>query len=59
MYTINILWFSLSDFPRIIVRPILHAPEIDPYDEISFAQIVWVCSSSSEIYIGDKVVYIL
>jgi hypothetical protein len=42
---------------RILIRPILYAPEIDPYDEISFDQIVWVYNATGEIDIGEKVVY--
>jgi len=28
-------------YDEIIVRPELHAPEIDPYNKISLSQIIW------------------
>jgi hypothetical protein len=48
-------WRNNKD--KILIRPILHAPEIDPYDEISFDQIVLVYNATGEIDIGEKVVY--
>ena len=44
--------------PLITVRPQLHAPEIDPYDEIWLEQIVWTYGNE-ELEIGDKIVYIV
>jgi len=44
---------------KIIVRPYLHAPEIDPYDEISWEQITWVYNETWEIQLGEMVEYVL
>ncbi len=46
-----------SDFPRIIVRPYLHAPEIDFYDEVSLEQIEAIYGDKEYIDIGDKIIY--
>ncbi|MCF7835446.1 MiaB/RimO family radical SAM methylthiotransferase [Candidatus Gracilibacteria bacterium] len=40
----------------ITVRPQLHAPEIDPYDEIKLEQITGVFEDK-DLEIGDKIVY--
>lgn len=42
---------------EIVVRPVLHSPEIDNYDTILFEQIKWVYSQSWEIDIWTKIIY--
>ncbi len=44
---------------NLVVRPILHCPEIDEYDEISLKQVIWTFEKSNELAIGDKIVYIV
>jgi len=41
---------------EITVRPELHAPEIDPYDEIKLDQITWIFENK-ELEIWDKIIY--
>ncbi len=41
------------------VRPLLHCPEIDSYDNISLGQITWVENDKTELEIGDKIQYIV
>lgn len=41
------------------IRPLLHCPEIDPYDNISLDQITWVENDKTELEIGDKISYIV
>lgn len=41
------------------IRPLLHCPEIDSYDNISFDQITWVENDKTELEIGDKISYIV
>ena len=48
---------SHSTSPILIVRPWLHAPEIDSYDKISLHQIIEVFDEKNELEIGDKIVY--
>lgn len=51
-------WFKWTEEdPIIIVRPWLHAPEIDSYDEIKLNQIEWVYWESEELDIGSKIQY--
>lgn len=45
------------DNDEITVRPKLHAPEIDPYDEIKLNQITWKYWENSELEIWDKIIY--
>ncbi|HRX63878.1 MAG TPA: MiaB/RimO family radical SAM methylthiotransferase [Candidatus Absconditabacterales bacterium] len=46
-----------EDNPTIIVRPRLHAPEIDSYDKIKLNQIIGAYSESGELDIGVKIEY--
>ena len=41
----------------LVVRPILHCPEIDSYDEISLEQIVGKYGDEEALQIGDRIVY--
>jgi hypothetical protein len=41
----------------LTVRPRLHCPEIDSYDEISAKQIVGTFEKKNELEIGDKIMY--
>ncbi len=43
----------------LIVRPQLHCPEIDEYDEIELVQVTWVFDEKNELEIWDKIVYTL
>ena len=53
-----IMWFEWDESdPTIIVRPRLHAPEIDEYDEIKLKDIKWVFSDSTELDIWSKISY--
>lgn len=53
-----IMWFEWNESnPTIIVRPRLHAPEIDEYDEIKLKDIKWVFSDSTELDIWSKIQY--
>jgi hypothetical protein len=42
-----------------LVRPLLHAPEIDSYDEIGLKQVVEVFEGKKKLEIGDKIGYIV
>lgn len=46
-----------SSFPQLVVRPWLHCPEIDAYDEISIEQVVGSFEDKNELEIWDKIVY--
>jgi ribosomal protein S12 methylthiotransferase len=53
-----IMWFKWTESnPTIIVRPWLHAPEIDSYDEISLNKIIWAYSEDGELDVGVKIEY--
>lgn len=52
-----IMWIEKNNI--LIVKPLLHAPEIDPYDEISLDQITWVENNKLELEIGDKISYFI
>lgn len=41
----------------VVVRPALHCPEIDPYDTLPFAQVLWTFEAKDTLAIGDKIVY--
>lgn len=41
----------------VVVRPQLHAPEIDPYDEIKLEQITWKYWENPELNIWDLIIY--
>lgn len=56
------IWYIMGfkwteDNPTIIVRPWLHAPEIDSYDEISLDKIIWSYSEDGELDLGVKIQY--
>lgn len=56
----NIAWtFDHLSVSSLIVRPRLHCPEIDEYDEIGLEQVTWVFDEKNELEIGDKIVYTL
>ncbi len=42
---------------NLVVRPLLHCPEIDDVDEIELKQVTWVFDEKNELEIGDKIVY--
>ncbi len=42
---------------QFLVRDALHAPEIDPYDEISIENITWVYNDTWEVQLGTKILY--
>ncbi len=42
---------------KIVVRPYLHCPEIDPVDEIDFKNVKWVYNQTGEIEIWDLIEY--
>jgi hypothetical protein len=42
---------------KLTVRPWLHCPEIDGYDEISVGQVIEIYGKKSKLAIGDKIVY--
>jgi ribosomal protein S12 methylthiotransferase len=44
---------------KLTIRPRLHAPEIDSYDEISREQVLATFDSPTEANIGDRIVYIV
>jgi hypothetical protein len=63
-----IMWFKFPDpeksglrsaweSPTIIVRPWLHAPEIDSYDEISLDKVIWAYGEGGELDLGVKIEY--
>jgi hypothetical protein len=41
----------------LVVRPQLHCPEIDSYDEISLKQVLGTFEDKTELEIWDKIVY--
>jgi hypothetical protein len=41
----------------VIVRPYLHCPEIDEYDEISYDQVIWVYSDQGFINLWEMIQY--
>lgn len=43
--------------PTLVVRPWLHAPEIDAYDEIKVDAVTWVLDDEWNVDIGSKIVY--
>jgi len=42
---------------KLVVRPMLHCPEIDTVDEITLEQVIGVYEEKNELEIGDKIVY--
>jgi len=45
------------DNMNFVVRPILHAPEIDEYDILTLSQITGVCNENGELDIWEKIIY--
>lgn len=58
-YVMDIIHTSMSSKHSglLVVRPELHAPEIDPYDEIYPDQIIKVHNKTGKISIGEKITY--
>jgi len=53
-----VMWFKWREKdPTIIVRPWLHAPEIDSYDEIKLGDILEIHWDDDWIDIGSKILY--
>ena len=53
-----IMWFEWDEKnPVIIVRPWLHAPEIDEYDKITLKNIKWIFSDDENLDIWSKILY--
>ena len=53
-----IIWFEWDESdPTIIVRPRLHAPEIDEYDKIKLKNITWIFADNENLEIWDKILY--
>lgn len=53
-----IMWFEWDENdPIIIVRPRLHAPEIDEYDQIKLKNIKWIFSDTENLDIWCKIQY--
>jgi len=44
---------------KLSIRPWLHAPEIDSYDEIKREQVLATFDDADEAKIGDRIVYIV
>lgn len=44
---------------KLLVRPLLHAPEIDSYDKIELKQVIEVFEGKNELEIWDKIGYIV
>lgn len=45
--------------PLLVIRPALHCPEIDSYDEISLDHVVGTYEPKDELEIWDKIIYIV
>ena len=58
-YVMNIKssWLGPRHSSLLVVRPSLHAPEMDPYDTISIDQITKIYNDTWIISIGDKISY--
>lgn len=53
-----IMWFEWDENdPTIIIRPQLHAPEIDEYDKIKLKNIKWFFSDNENLDIWCKIQY--
>ncbi len=50
-------WRGVGGEVTLLVRPRLHCPEIDIYDEISLNQVIGTFEKKNELEIGDKIVY--
>jgi hypothetical protein len=42
---------------KLTVRPWLHCPEIDEYDEISLEKVIGTYENKDELDVGDKILY--
>ncbi|MEI7557680.1 MAG: hypothetical protein WCJ45_02290 [bacterium] len=42
---------------NLVVRPWLHCPEIDEYDEISLEKVIGTYEDKNELSVGDKIIY--
>lgn len=58
-YIMNIKssWLETRHSTHLVVRPSLHAPEMDPYDTITLDQITKIYNKTWTISIGDKISY--
>lgn len=53
-----VMWFEWDENdPIIIIRPWLHAPEIDEYDKIKLKNIKWIFSDNENLDIWSKILY--
>lgn len=52
-------WRGVGGEVTLVVRPLLHCPEIDSYDEISVDQVIRTYDDKSSLEIWDKIVYIV
>ena len=52
-------WRGVGGEVTLVVRPWLHCPEIDSYDEIDVKQVIGTYEEKSELEIGDKIVYLV
>lgn len=52
------VWYIMDFmYDEIIVRPELHAPEIDPYNKVSLSQIIWKNWNNDNLQIWDLIKY--
>lgn len=58
-YIMNVERLKSWKVEGLTIRPRLHAPEIDSYDEISREQVLATFDSATEAEIGDRIVYIV
>ena len=53
-----VMWFEWNEKDHtLIVRPRLHAPEIDEYDEIKLKNVKWIFSDDENLDIWSKILY--
>jgi len=53
-----VMWFEWNEKdPIIVIRPWLHAPEIDEYDKIKLKNIKWIFSDDENLDIWSKILY--
>ena len=50
-------WRGAGGEKTLVVRPWLHCPEIDSYDEISLKQVIGTFEDKNKLEISDKIVY--
>lgn len=50
-------WRGVGGEVTLVVRPTLHCPEIDSYDEISLEQIIGTFEETNELAVWDKIIY--